>query len=80
MKKGHLFTGIGYVLAGCALLAASLGSEGRLGSLPPPRGSPSGRLCPFPRTQKKRAAAKPSFRSGPLLPVEMETHWVNFSC
>ena len=33
MKKGHLFTGIGYVLAGCALLAASLGSEGRLGSL-----------------------------------------------
>ena len=33
MKKGHLFTGIGYVLAGCALLAVSLGSEGRLGSL-----------------------------------------------
>ena len=33
MRKSHLFTGIGYVLAGCALLAAALGAEGRLGSL-----------------------------------------------
>ena len=33
MKKSHLFTGIGYVLAGAALLALSLPMETRLGSL-----------------------------------------------